>query len=144
MAHNRKLAVWATFLHFKNHKPYQGTLGTLEVIIIGSRTRPGPYVDPTGTIKLTKMDLRMEFDSRDTRSDNHRLQDPTWSFNGPYRDPKMDQMIFEKIPGFVHLLYIVHSAAPLNILENFFWSLWNSTRAQGTLLDCHGPSWTPK
>ena len=31
----------------------------------------------------------------------------------------MDQMIFEKIPGFLHLLYLVHSAAPLNILENF-------------------------
>ena len=59
-------------------------------------------------------------DSRDTRSDNHRVQDPTWSFNGPYRDPKMDQNIFPKIPGFAHLLYIVHSATPLNILENFF------------------------
>ena len=37
MAHNRKLAVWAILLHFKDHKPYQGTLGTLEVILIGSR-----------------------------------------------------------------------------------------------------------
>ena len=86
----------------------------------------------------------MPRDSRDTRGDPHGVQDPTWSFNGPYRDPKMDQMIFEKIPGFLHVLYIVHSAAPLNILKNFFWSLWNSTRAQGTLLDCHGPLWTPK
>ena len=33
----------------------------------------------------------------------------------------------------------MHSLAPLNILEHFFWSLWNSTRAQRTLLDHHGP-----
>ena len=71
------------------------------------------------------------------------VQDPTWSFNGPYMDPKIVKMIFEKIPGFGHLLYIVHFAAPLNILENFFWSLWNSTMIQRTLLDCNGPSWTP-
>ena len=32
----------------------------------------------------------------------------------------MDQMIFEKNPGFVNLLFIVHSAAPLNIIEHFF------------------------
>ena len=75
------------------------------------------------------------WDSRDTISDPHRVQDPTWSFNGPYRDPKMDQMIFEKIPGFVHLLYIVHSAALLNILENFFGHC-------GTLPGPRGPSWT--
>ena len=84
------------------------------------------------------------WDSRDTISDPHRVQDPTWSFKGPYRDPKMDLMIFEKISGFVHLLYIIHPATPLDILEIFCWSLWNSTRALGTLLDCHGPSWTPK
>ena len=83
-------------------------------------------------------------DSRGTSSDPQRVQDPTWSFNGPYRDPKMDQMIFEKIPGFVHLLYIVHSAAPLNILENFFWSLLNSIRSQGTLLDPHEPPNGPR
>ena len=57
MTHNRKLAVWAIFLYFKDHKPYQG-------------------------------------DSRDTRSDPHRVQDPTCSFHGPYRDPKLD-LIFE-------------------------------------------------
>ena len=74
MAHNRKLALWDMILHFKDHKPYQGTLGTLKVILIGSRTRPGPSMDPTGTLKLTG-----------------------------------------NIPGFVHLLYIIHCEDPLNI-----------------------------
>ena len=32
----------------------------------------------------------------------------------------MDQTIFKKVPGFAHFLYIVHSEAPLSILENFF------------------------
>ena len=41
------------FFPFKEHKPYQGTLGSLEVILIGSRIRPGPSMDPTGTLKWT-------------------------------------------------------------------------------------------
>ena len=53
MARWRKLAVWAMFFPFKEHKPYQGTLGSLEVILIGSRIRPGPSMDPTGTLKWT-------------------------------------------------------------------------------------------
>ena len=48
-----KLAVWAMFFPFKEHKPYQGTLGSLEVILIGSRIRPSPSMDPTGTLKWT-------------------------------------------------------------------------------------------
>ena len=54
MAHNRKLAVCAIFLHYKDHKPYQGLLGTLELILIRSRTRPGPSMNPTGTLKWTQ------------------------------------------------------------------------------------------
>ena len=41
------------FFPFKEHKPYQGTLGSLEVILIGSRIRPSPSMDPTGTLKGT-------------------------------------------------------------------------------------------
>ena len=60
----------------------------------------------------------------------------------------MDQMIFEKIPGFAHLLYIVHSAAPLNILEDFFGHCGTLQGPRGpswTVMDHHGPpKWTPK
>ena len=38
-------------------------------------------------------------DSRDTKVDPHWVQDQPWSFNGSYRAPKMDLMIFEKNPG---------------------------------------------
>ena len=51
----------------------------------------------------------------------------------------MDLMIFEKIPGFVHLLYIIHSAAPLNILENFFLVILEPYQGPG---DRTGLSWT--
>ena len=105
MAHNRKLAIWAIFLHFKDHKPYQWALGTLEVIIKGSKTRPGPSMDPTGTLKWT-------------------------------------QRFSEKIPGFPHLLYIVHSATPLNILENFFGHCGTLPGPRGpsrAVMDHHGP-----
>ena len=37
----------------EDHKPYQGTLGTLEVILIWSRTRLGPSMDPTGPLSWT-------------------------------------------------------------------------------------------
>ena len=36
-------------------------------------------------------------DSRDTRPYLHSVQDQPWSFNGPYRAPKIDLLIFEKI-----------------------------------------------
>ena len=52
-ARHGKLAVWAMIIPFKEHKLYQGTLGGLEVILIGSRIRPGPSMDPTGTLKWT-------------------------------------------------------------------------------------------
>ena len=39
MAHRRKLAILAMFLHSKHQKPYQGTLGTQE---------PCPSMEPTG------------------------------------------------------------------------------------------------
>ena len=37
----------------EDHKPYQGTLGTLEVILIWSRTRLGAAMDPTGPLSWT-------------------------------------------------------------------------------------------
>ena len=53
----------------------------------------------------------------DTRSDPYMDQGLTWSFNGPYRDPKIDLLIFEKIPGYFYILYILHPLAPLNLLK---------------------------
>ena len=47
MAHRGKLAVWAMFLHSKQQKSYQGTLGTLEFTQNKSRTHLGPSLDPT-------------------------------------------------------------------------------------------------
>ena len=47
----------------------------------------------------------------------------------------MDLTIFEKNPGFVYHLYILHSLAPLNILEDFFGHC-------GTLPRLREPSWT--
>ena len=101
MARWRKLAVWAMFFPFKEHKPYQGTLGSLEVILIGSRIRPSPSMDPTGTLKWT-----------------------SW----------FSRKIQAKIP-FVHSTL----SSPPKTFWNTFWSLWNCTRAQRTLLDHHGP-----
>ena len=56
-------------------------------------------------------------------------------FNGPYRAPKMNL----KILLFLHqTLYIIHFS-PFNHVGTLFWSLWNSTKGQGALLDHHGP-----
>ena len=101
LPHKGKLAVWAMFFPFKEHKPYQGTLGSLEVILIGSRIRPSPSMDPTGTLKWT-----------------------SW----------FSRKIQAKIP-FVHSTL----SSPPKTFWNTFWSLWNCTRAQRTLLDHHGP-----
>ena len=54
----------------------------------------------------------------------------------------MDQMIFEKNPGFVNLLFIVHSAAPLNIIEHFFGHCGTLPGPRGTyctVMYHHGP-----
>ena len=48
-----KLAIFATFLHFRQQKTYQGTLGTQRWTLIGSRTSHGPSMDPTGPLKWT-------------------------------------------------------------------------------------------
>ena len=45
------LFIFAKFLHFRQHKTYQGTLGTQRWTLIGSRTSHGPSMDPTGPIK---------------------------------------------------------------------------------------------
>ena len=42
MAHRRKSAILAIFLHFKHQKSYQGTLGTQELPLTGSKTSHGP------------------------------------------------------------------------------------------------------
>ena len=46
MSCKRKLAAWAMFLH-SEHKSYKGTLETLELTPIGSRTCHVPSMDPT-------------------------------------------------------------------------------------------------
>ena len=54
----------------------------------------------------------------------------------------MDLMIFEKISWFLRkfwvFLYFVFSSPP-NHVGTLIWSLSNCTKAQGTLLDLHGP-----
>ena len=44
---------------------------------------------------------------------------------------------------FLHYtLYIIHFS-PFNHVGTLLWSLWNSTKAQGALLDLHGPQKGP-
>ena len=49
---------------------------------------------------------------------------------------KVDNMIFEKFLGHVFHFYILSS--PFNHVGTLIWSLFNCTKAQGTLLDLHG------
>ena len=72
-------------------------------------------------------------DSKDTRPDSHRVTDQPWSFHGPYRVPKMDlfQAVFT-----ISTLYTNH-------VGTLSWSLRNSTKAQGTLLDPIDPPMDP-
>ena len=73
--------------------------------------------------------------SRDTRPYLHRVQDKPWSFDGPYRVPKLDLMVFEKILGRVYQFYIFYSVAPLTMVGHLFGHFL-------TLLRLRGPSWT--
>ena len=77
--------------------------------------------------------------SRDTKVDPHQVQDPTWTFNRPYRAPKMDLKIFEPLSGCICYFYIIHYTlyilAPLTMLEHFCGHC-------GTLPRLRGPSWT--
>ena len=43
MAHRRKLAVWTMFLYSKQHKSYQGNLGTLKLILNPHRVQFQPW-----------------------------------------------------------------------------------------------------
>ena len=62
---------------------------------------------------------------------------------GPYRAPKVDLMIFEKISGsfrkFRAFLYFTFFSRSYHV-GLLILSLSNSTKAQGTLLDLHGPT----
>ena len=55
---NRKSAVSVIFLHSKQQKAFQGTLGTLDLTSIGSKTSLGPSMDPTGPLNWTLWFLR--------------------------------------------------------------------------------------
>ena len=48
-----KLAIFAIFLHFRQQKRHQGTLGKQRWTLIESRTSHGPSMDPTGPLKWT-------------------------------------------------------------------------------------------
>ena len=75
------------------------------------------------------------------------VQDQPWSFNGPYWSPKFDIMVFEKISGFFRkfraFLYFTFSS-PAYHDGLLIWSLRNSTKGKGTLLDLPGPQNGPK
>ena len=58
-------------------------------------------------------EANMKRDSREIKVDPNWDQHPSWSFNGPYRAPKMDLMIFEPISGSLYHFYIVHNDVPL-------------------------------
>ena len=85
-AHQRKLAIYAIFLHSMQQKLDQGTLGTQRSTLIGSRTRLGPSMDPAMALKYTQHDpLYIGYifvfyatnmgsrDSGDTLVDPHRV-----------------------------------------------------------------------
>ena len=59
---------------------------------------------------------------------------------------QMDLQIFEPLSGCVCYFYIIHYifSSPSNHVGTLFWSLWNSTKAQGILLDLHGPLYGPQ
>ena len=48
-----KSAVSAIFLHIKQQKTFQETLGTQDLTSLGSKTSLGPSMDPTGPLKGT-------------------------------------------------------------------------------------------
>ena len=98
---HQKSAVSAIFLHTKQQKTFQGTLGTQDHTSIGSRTSLGPLMDPTGPLKWTLWFLR-------------KFQD-FWENFG--------------------LFYILHSLAPLTMLDHLFGHC-------PTLPRLRGPSWT--
>ena len=54
----QKPAVSVLFLHSKQHKTFQGTLGTQDLTSIGSKTSLGPSMDPTGPLSWTLWFLR--------------------------------------------------------------------------------------
>ena len=86
-------------------------------------------------------------DSKDTRADTHRVRDQPWSFHGPYRAPEIDGPGHYNFQAYfrvcIPFLYCTLSS-PSNHFGTLFWSLWNSIRAQGTLLDLHGPQNGPQ
>ena len=67
--------------------------------------------------------------------------------HGPYRALKIDgprhynfQAYFRSCIPFLYCTL----CSPSNRFGTLFWSLWNSIRAQGTLLDLHGPQNGPQ
>ena len=86
-------------------------------------------------------------DSKDTKADTHRVRDQPCSFHGPYRAPEIDGPGHYNFQAYfmvsLPFLYCTLSS-PSNHFGTLFWSLWNSIRAQGTLLDLHWPQNGPQ
>ena len=74
----------------------------------------------------------------DTRVESQIVTDQSWSFHGPCRDPKVNdpgpynfQAYFRASLPFLQCTL----SSPSHHFGTLFWSLWNSIRARGTLLD---------
>ena len=64
--------IFAIYLHFRQQKTYQGTLGTQRWTLIRSRTSHGPSMDPTGPLKWTSK-LWSHFQARFAISTSYTL-----------------------------------------------------------------------
>ena len=77
----------------------------------------------------------------------HWVQDPTWTFNGPYRAPKMNLKILEPLSGCLCCFYIKHNTlyilAPLTMLEHFCGHCGTLPRAKGPSLIIMDPKMDP-
>ena len=74
----------------EDHKPYQGTLGTLEVILIWSRTRLGPSMDPTGTLSWTL--FLSIFHYAECRQENSLFRNPELCRKKSARDAELPKV----------------------------------------------------
>ena len=53
-------------------------------------------------------------DSRDTRTDPHRVKVLPWFIKGPYIALELDLRILLLFPGQVYIIYILHFLGPFN------------------------------
>ena len=82
---------------------------------------------------LINKNIPMDF--RDKRADILKVHDQPWAFNGPYRVPQKDLVIFDILSGDFYFFYKNTLSYPSKQYRIHFWSLWYFTKVQGTLLD---------